>query len=137
MLLRGCPLLRRTSVQRLNAQVVLRSASKHALSPIQDTDASHRVRWENFMARHGGGRELTRSTEMKQLIRSGVPRNYRTQIWKWLTKYIVGKKYVSTIHSSVYIVVCIEGETLQLMADLSCRGNWGISPTPVNMLLLQ
>ena len=47
------------------------------------------------MARHGGGRELTRSTELKQLIRSGVPRNYRTQIWKWLTKYIVGKKYVS------------------------------------------
>ena len=48
------------------------------------------------MARHGGGRELTRSTELKQLIRSGIPRNYRTQIWKWLTKYIVGKKYVST-----------------------------------------
>ena len=61
------------------------------------------------MARHGGGRELTRSTELKQLIRSGVPRNYRTQIWKWLTKYIVGKKYVS-----IYLV-CSEGKILQLI----------------------
>ena len=51
------------------------------------------------MARHGGGRELTRSTELKQLIRSGIPRNYRTQVWKWLTKCIVGKKYVSTVCS--------------------------------------
>ena len=53
------------------------------------------------MARHGGGRELTRSTELKQLIRSGIPRNYRTRVWRWLTNYIVGKTYVSA--SNVYM----------------------------------
>lgn len=63
----------------------------------QDTDASHRIKWENFMARHGGGRELTRSTELKHLIRSGVPRMYRTKVWGWMTKTIVGKKYVSAM----------------------------------------
>ena len=42
---------------------------------------SHQVKWENFMVGISG-RPLVRSTELKLLIRSGVPHEHREAIWK-------------------------------------------------------
>ncbi|WAR24919.1 TBD2B-like protein [Mya arenaria] len=42
-----------------------------------DRDASHQVKWENFMVGRGG--KLQRCQELKTLIRQGVPHEYREE----------------------------------------------------------
>lgn len=40
-----------------------------------------RTKWDNFMVALGN-KELQRSQELKVLVRSGVPHEYRGRIWK-------------------------------------------------------
>lgn len=40
-----------------------------------------RTKWDNFMVALGN-KELQRSQELKALVRSGVPHEYRGRIWK-------------------------------------------------------
>lgn len=44
---------------------------------------SWKSRWDNYVATLGSG-ELQRSQELKYLLRSGIPREYRCKIWKGL-----------------------------------------------------
>ncbi|XP_067677060.1 TBC1 domain family member 2B-like [Haliotis asinina] len=48
---------------------------------VADEASSHQVKWENFMVNQSG-RPLNRSLELKTLIRSGIPHEYREQVWK-------------------------------------------------------
>ncbi|XP_052776257.1 TBC1 domain family member 2B-like [Mya arenaria] len=54
-----------------------------------DRDASHQVKWENFMVGRGG--KLQRCQELKTLIRQGVPHEYREEVWKGCIHYCVGE----------------------------------------------
>jgi len=44
------------------------------------TEISTRVKWENFMQKQDA-QPLERSQELKQLIRLGIPAEYREKIW--------------------------------------------------------
>ncbi|KAM8860773.1 TBC1 domain family member 2B [Synchiropus picturatus] len=47
-----------------------------------DQEVSIGVKWENFLA-GTMNRDLVRSPELKALIRSGIPHEHRSQIWRW------------------------------------------------------
>ncbi|XP_050403862.1 TBC1 domain family member 2B isoform X1 [Patella vulgata] len=51
---------------------------------------SHQVKWENFMVGQSG-KYLTRSPELKTLIRLGIPHEYREQIWRGCINLYVGE----------------------------------------------
>ncbi|XP_071135491.1 TBC1 domain family member 2B-like isoform X1 [Mytilus edulis] len=51
---------------------------------------SFKLRWENFMVGLGV-KPLTRSSELKNLIRMGIPNEYREQIWKGCVNFYVGE----------------------------------------------
>uniref|UniRef100_H9GM74 Rab-GAP TBC domain-containing protein n=2 Tax=Anolis carolinensis TaxID=28377 RepID=H9GM74_ANOCA len=65
---------------RLEAKV--RALDLKSLSLAEHQEMSVGVKWENFLAGtlH---REMARSPELKQLVRSGVPHAHRSQLWKW------------------------------------------------------
>lgn len=47
----------------------------------QDEELSHQVKWENYMMAQAG-KPLVRSQELKAMIRSGVPHEYKEVVWK-------------------------------------------------------
>ncbi|XP_059149356.1 TBC1 domain family member 2B-like isoform X2 [Physella acuta] len=51
---------------------------------IRDADevTSKKIKWENFMVGQAAAKPLTRSPDLKVLIRLGVPREFRERIWK-------------------------------------------------------
>ncbi|XP_061168214.1 TBC1 domain family member 2B-like [Saccostrea echinata] len=55
----------------------------------QDEELSHQVKWENFMMAQTG-KPLVRSQELKLMIRSGVPHEYKEAIWKGCANFYVG-----------------------------------------------
>ncbi|XP_048255520.1 TBC1 domain family member 2B-like isoform X1 [Haliotis rufescens] len=57
---------------------------------VADEASSHQVKWENFMVNQSG-RPLSRSLELKTLIRSGIPHEYREQVWKGCINMHVGQ----------------------------------------------
>nr|XP_060611667.1 TBC1 domain family member 2B [Anolis sagrei ordinatus] len=65
---------------RLEAKV--RALDLKSLSLAEHQEMSVGVKWENFLAGtlH---REMSRSLELKQLVRSGIPHAHRSQLWKW------------------------------------------------------
>ncbi|XP_062504288.1 TBC1 domain family member 2B-like [Corticium candelabrum] len=62
---------------------------------LQDTDAAHVVRWENYILIHEK-KPLEYTAELKNLIRGGIPPEYRTEMWTLcvhsLTQDIKAKK---------------------------------------------
>lgn len=66
------------------------------LQLLEDTTASKRVHWLQYMNEHHNN-DFQRSKELKQMIRGGIPANYRCKIWNWCIKYHLGKDYVSVI----------------------------------------
>ncbi|KAL5017300.1 hypothetical protein ScPMuIL_006889 [Solemya velum] len=50
---------------------------------VSDEAVSHQLKWTNFMVPYEqGGKPIQRSPELKALIRSGVPHEYKESIWK-------------------------------------------------------
>ncbi|XP_041358045.1 TBC1 domain family member 2B-like [Gigantopelta aegis] len=70
----------------------LEKESTEITNKLKDSDetASHHVKWENFLVGQPG-KTLTRSQELKLLVRSGVPHEYREQIWKGCIEMYVGE----------------------------------------------
>lgn len=48
------------------------------------------VKWENYLA-STMNRDLTRSPELKSLIRCGVPHEHRSHLWRWCVSFHVKK----------------------------------------------
>ncbi|XP_070686399.1 TBC1 domain family member 2B [Pempheris klunzingeri] len=55
-----------------------------------DQEVSVGVKWENYLA-STMNRDLVRSPELKALIRSGVPHEHRSQVWRWCVSFHVKK----------------------------------------------
>ncbi|XP_034541754.1 TBC1 domain family member 2B isoform X2 [Notolabrus celidotus] len=55
-----------------------------------DQEVSVGVKWENYLA-STMNRDLVRSPELKTLIRSGVPHEHRSQVWRWCVSIHVKK----------------------------------------------
>ncbi|KAJ8247686.1 hypothetical protein GJAV_G00249100 [Gymnothorax javanicus] len=53
---------------------------------LTEQEVSVGVRWENYLA-GTVTREMTRSPELKALIRSGVPHDHRTKVWRWCVAF--------------------------------------------------
>ncbi|KAI0211391.1 TBC1 domain family member 2B [Lamellibrachia satsuma] len=53
-------------------------------------DMSNQVKWENYFVSIGE-REIQRSRELKLLIRTGIPLQYKERIWKGCVHFHVGK----------------------------------------------
>ncbi|CAM9492476.1 unnamed protein product [Lampetra planeri] len=65
--------------ERLAAKAL--ALDRRSLSIIETRlDASLRVKWENMLA---ASREPSRSPELKMLMRSGVPHELRSRVWRW------------------------------------------------------
>ncbi|XP_041651672.1 TBC1 domain family member 2B [Cheilinus undulatus] len=55
-----------------------------------DQEVSVGVKWENYLA-STMNRDLVRSPELKTLIRSGVPHEHRSKVWRWCVSIHVKK----------------------------------------------
>lgn len=55
-----------------------------------DQDASIRVKWENYMVGRSG--KIVKCQELKNLVRQGVPQEYREEVWKGCINFLVGTK---------------------------------------------
>lgn len=55
----------------------------------QDEELSHQVKWENYMMAQAG-KPLVRSQELKAMVRSGVPHEYKEVVWKECSNFHIG-----------------------------------------------
>ncbi|XP_070763533.1 TBC1 domain family member 2B [Enoplosus armatus] len=55
-----------------------------------DQEVSVGVKWENYLA-STMNRDLVRAPELKALIRSGVPHEHRSKVWRWCVSFHVKK----------------------------------------------
>lgn len=55
----------------------------------QDEELSHQVKWENYMMAQAG-KPLMRSQELKAMVRSGVPHEYKEVVWKECSNFHIG-----------------------------------------------
>ncbi|XP_038053263.1 TBC1 domain family member 2B-like [Patiria miniata] len=46
------------------------------------------IKWENYLVQHGDG-ELTKTLELKSLVRQGIPHEYRHRVWKAMVEWRV------------------------------------------------
>ncbi|XP_064477423.1 TBC1 domain family member 2B-like isoform X1 [Ornithodoros turicata] len=53
---------------------------------------SWRAKWENFLANSNVSKNFQKSPEFKALIRTGIPPEFRSQIWKGCIAYHVGRE---------------------------------------------
>eukprot|EP00118_Oscarella_pearsei_P017856 m.179668 g.179668 ORF g.179668 m.179668 type:complete len:936 (+) comp39227_c0_seq9:595-3402(+) len=61
----------------------IRSAAqklKEQSQQLEHADTGHLVRWENYLLQRGK-RELEFTSELKQLIRAGIPHEHRNEVW--------------------------------------------------------
>lgn len=65
-----------------------------------DQEVSVGVKWENFLA-STMNRDLVRSPELKALIRSGVPHEHRSKVWRWCVSFHV-KKFRDQLPADYY-----------------------------------
>ncbi|XP_014668538.1 PREDICTED: TBC1 domain family member 2B-like [Priapulus caudatus] len=71
---------------------ILKLRYEDIISKITDLDrVSVQVKWENFMAGLGS-RDPARSQEVKNLVRAGVPHEFRCRIWSWCVDSRVAPK---------------------------------------------
>ncbi|KAJ8272247.1 hypothetical protein COCON_G00111060 [Conger conger] len=73
--------------ERLMAKA--RALDLHSLS-LTNQEVSVGVRWENYLA-GTVTREMARSPELKALMRSGVPHEHRSKVWRWCVALHTGK----------------------------------------------
>ncbi|KAJ8417276.1 hypothetical protein AAFF_G00285030 [Aldrovandia affinis] len=73
--------------ERLVAKV--RALDLKSLS-LTEQEVSVGVKWENYLA-GTVTREMARSPELKALVRSGVPHDHRSKVWRWCVAFHVGK----------------------------------------------
>ncbi|KAJ7311306.1 hypothetical protein JRQ81_006922 [Phrynocephalus forsythii] len=74
--------------EKLVAKV--RALDLKSLSLTEHQEMSTGVKWENYLA-SAVNREMVRSVELKNLIRSGIPHAHRSQVWKWCVGHHVKK----------------------------------------------
>ncbi|KAL1469317.1 hypothetical protein MTO96_005016 [Rhipicephalus appendiculatus] len=71
----------------------LRRKSEHISSTMQDPlQISWRVKWENYRANIAPGRPLQKTPELKALVRTSIPQEFRSQIWKGCIEFHVGQE---------------------------------------------
>lgn len=69
----------------------LKKRSEDITNKMKDSDVvSWRVKWDNFMA-NVNIKDVQRSLELKMLIRSGIPQEYRGKIWERCVHMWVGQ----------------------------------------------
>uniref|UniRef100_A0A8D0HBW1 TBC1 domain family member 2B n=1 Tax=Sphenodon punctatus TaxID=8508 RepID=A0A8D0HBW1_SPHPU len=78
--------------EKLVAKV--RALDLKSLSLTENQEISTGVKWENYFA-STMNREMIRSPELKSLIRSGIPHEHRSKMWKWCINLHV-KKFNNT-----------------------------------------
>lgn len=71
----------------------LKRKSESISSKMQDPlQISWRVKWENYRANLAPGRPLQKTPELKALIRSSIPQEFRSQIWKGCVEFHVAQE---------------------------------------------
>ncbi|XP_037250297.1 TBC1 domain family member 2B isoform X2 [Falco rusticolus] len=73
-----------------------RALDLRSLSLSENREISTGVKWENYLA-STMNREMMRSVELKNLIRSGIPHEHRSKMWKWCVNVHVKKLKESTV----------------------------------------
>ncbi|MBN3314061.1 TBD2B protein, partial [Atractosteus spatula] len=67
---------------------------------LTDQEVSVGVKWENYLA-SVMNREMTRTPELKGLIRSGIPHEHRCKVWKWCVSFHV-KKFRDSVSADYF-----------------------------------
>ncbi|XP_065901041.1 TBC1 domain family member 2B-like isoform X2 [Dysidea avara] len=70
------------------------------LQQMQDTTTSRRVQWLHYMNDHHGN-DFQPTKELKQMIRWGIPANYRSKIWSWCIRHHLGRELVLNKYRSI------------------------------------
>ncbi|XP_052663481.1 TBC1 domain family member 2B isoform X2 [Harpia harpyja] len=73
-----------------------RALDLRSLSLSENREISTGVKWENYLA-STMNREMMRCIELKNLIRSGIPHEHRSKMWKWCVNLHVKKFKDSTV----------------------------------------
>ncbi|NXW12666.1 TBD2B protein, partial [Circaetus pectoralis] len=73
-----------------------RALDLRSLSLSENREISTGVKWENYLA-STMNREMMRCVELKNLIRSGIPHEHRSKMWKWCVNLHVKKFKDSTV----------------------------------------
>ncbi|XP_072727305.1 TBC1 domain family member 2B [Ciconia boyciana] len=73
-----------------------RALDLKSLSLSENREISTGVKWENYLA-STMNREMMRCVELKNLIRSGIPHEHRSKMWKWCVNLHVKKFKDSTV----------------------------------------
>ncbi|XP_072201769.1 TBC1 domain family member 2B isoform X2 [Excalfactoria chinensis] len=73
-----------------------RALDLRSLSLSENREISTGVKWENYLA-STMNREMMRCAELKNLIRSGIPHEHRSKVWKWCVNLHVKKFKDSTV----------------------------------------
>ncbi|KAM6257144.1 TBC1 domain family member 2B isoform 1-T2 [Porphyrio hochstetteri] len=73
-----------------------RALDLRSLSLSENREISTGVKWENYFA-STMNREMMRCVELKNLIRSGIPHEHRSKMWKWCVNLHVKKFKDSTV----------------------------------------
>ncbi|KAG8201950.1 hypothetical protein JTE90_027425 [Oedothorax gibbosus] len=83
-----------------------------------------RSKWDNFMVALGS-KELQRSPELKLLVRTGIPREYRGKIWKgcihlWIKDYksLLGADYYNSLLNAEEYSSRLDPSSKQIELDL-------------------
>ncbi|CAL1266415.1 unnamed protein product [Larinioides sclopetarius] len=83
-----------------------------------------RTKWDNFIVCLGT-KELQRSPELKHLVRSGIPNEYRGKIWKgcvhlWIKDYksLLGPDYYSSLLNAEEYISRLDPSSKQIELDL-------------------
>ncbi|XP_022094216.1 TBC1 domain family member 2B-like [Acanthaster planci] len=69
---------------------VAQRRSEEIESQRSDRGISLSIKWENYLVQHGDG-ELTKTLELKFLVRQGIPHEYRHRVWKAMVEWHVKK----------------------------------------------
>ncbi|NWT57499.1 TBD2B protein, partial [Erythrocercus mccallii] len=67
-----------------------RALDLRSLSLSENREISTGVKWENYLA-STMNREMMRCVELKNLIRSGIPHEHRSKMWKWCVSLHIKK----------------------------------------------
>jgi hypothetical protein len=74
-------------------RIKVRQNELHAHRVLDDMDAQHKLQWEVLWSQNVGTRHLQRSDHLKQLVRRGIPRDYRSELWKWIIENTLKETY--------------------------------------------
>lgn len=104
----------------------LKRKSENISFKMQDTSLiSWRVKWENYLVNFPVGKPLQKSPELKALVRTGIPQEFRSRVWRGCVELHAGQEradkgpgYYEDLLTSPTITSAFDPAVKQIELDL-------------------